>query len=294
MLSLRLRLPRQGQLRWRKSLKWRCSGVHENLEERGHCWMCVEEVSLTVIYLACVVETRLLGGLCAGALLRECQETVRRARDRLHPGNVYARLEMPAIGSSALITADMTARHLFTLSCLTVMMRLAPRYDDIGDLSYAQHPLFFDTRPVDQLGELERNSPNLRDETDPLWKKFVAAKDGLMVERVHTGQEEAPKSWRKLYKVRHRLPRRGFIRLLANAYFPGIAYRTQRDGAQGTSCRRNETVVRIRARSQARTCDTQDVRFATRAPARLRDWWSQRHIWCQADFVGQDACASGD
>lgn len=81
------------------------------------------------------------------------------------------------------------------------MMRLAPRYDDIGDLSYAQHPLFFDTRPVDQLGELERNSPNLRDETDALWRKFVAAKDGLLEERVKNGHEEPPKSWRKLYKV---------------------------------------------------------------------------------------------
>jgi hypothetical protein len=39
------------------------------------------------------------------------------------------------------------------------MMRLATRYADIGDLQYAQHELFFKTRPVEQLAELEDNSP---------------------------------------------------------------------------------------------------------------------------------------
>ncbi len=39
------------------------------------------------------------------------------------------------------------------------MMRLATRYADIGDLQYAQHELFFRTRPVEQLAELEDNSP---------------------------------------------------------------------------------------------------------------------------------------
>jgi hypothetical protein len=38
-------------------------------------------------------------------------------------------------------------------------MRLATRYADIGDLQYAQHELFFKTRPVEQLAELEDNSP---------------------------------------------------------------------------------------------------------------------------------------
>jgi hypothetical protein len=36
---------------------------------------------------------------------------------------------------------------------------MAPRYVDIGDLQYAQHELFFKTRPVEQLAELEDNSP---------------------------------------------------------------------------------------------------------------------------------------
>ncbi len=39
------------------------------------------------------------------------------------------------------------------------MMRVAPRYADIGDLQVAQHPLFFRTRPLEQLLELEENSP---------------------------------------------------------------------------------------------------------------------------------------
>jgi hypothetical protein len=40
-----------------------------------------------------------------------------------------------------------------------VVMRCASRYDDIGDLQYQQHPLFFNTMSAKQLEEIEGNSP---------------------------------------------------------------------------------------------------------------------------------------
>jgi hypothetical protein len=38
-------------------------------------------------------------------------------------------------------------------------MRCASRYDDIGDLQYQQHPLFFSSLSAKQLEQLEGNSP---------------------------------------------------------------------------------------------------------------------------------------
>lgn len=91
-----------------------------------------------------------------------------------------------------------------------VMMRLAPRYDDIGDLTYDQHPLFFDTRPIEQLQELERNSPLLKTDTDALWQKFVKTKNPIEYERYVSSQiladtsasasSSRPLSWRRIYR----------------------------------------------------------------------------------------------
>ena len=54
--------------------------------------------------------------------------------------------------------------HSFFSTCAdlgtsSVVMRCQPRYDDIGDLQYQQHPLFFQTMSAKQLEEIESHSP---------------------------------------------------------------------------------------------------------------------------------------
>ncbi|KAJ9092302.1 hypothetical protein QFC19_008736 [Naganishia cerealis] len=82
--------------------------------------------------------------------------------------------------------------------CRGIMMRCAPRYDDIGDLQYQQHPLFFNTMSAKQLEELETNSPSIKDDTDHLWKRFVIQKS--LVAYKSYDENRPPKSWRKVYK----------------------------------------------------------------------------------------------
>ncbi|KAJ9125657.1 hypothetical protein QFC22_000619 [Naganishia vaughanmartiniae] len=82
--------------------------------------------------------------------------------------------------------------------CRGIMMRCAARYDDIGDLQYQQHPLFFNTMSAKQLEEIEANSPSIKNDTDHLWKRFVMQKS--LVAFKSYDENRPPKSWRKMYK----------------------------------------------------------------------------------------------
>ncbi|KAJ9109317.1 hypothetical protein QFC21_000646 [Naganishia friedmannii] len=82
--------------------------------------------------------------------------------------------------------------------CRGIMMRCAARYDDIGDLQYQQHPLFFNTMSAKQLEEIEANSPSIKNDTDHLWKRFVMQKS--LVAFKSYDESRLPKSWRKVYK----------------------------------------------------------------------------------------------
>ncbi|GHJ85278.1 hypothetical protein NliqN6_1680 [Naganishia liquefaciens] len=81
--------------------------------------------------------------------------------------------------------------------CRGIVMRLQPRYDDIGDLQYQQHPLFFKTMSAKQLEEIESHSPAIKPDTDHLWKQFVMQKS---LPDYKTYDQNPPKSWRRVYK----------------------------------------------------------------------------------------------
>ncbi|KAK4048725.1 hypothetical protein OIO90_005718 [Microbotryomycetes sp. JL221] len=80
-----------------------------------------------------------------------------------------------------------------------------PLVIDVGDATYAQLEPLLSLSTAAQLQEIERNSPHLERDTEPIWKQlctkdFVSIK--IAVEDGHMTKE--PDSWRKLHELESR------------------------------------------------------------------------------------------
>ncbi|WWC68559.1 uncharacterized protein I206_102488 [Kwoniella pini CBS 10737] len=113
--------------------------------------------------------------------LRELQETRRSGRD-------YERTN--AIG----------VRSLRAL-CMSVVKASSARIWDIGDLEYPLIKPLLDDMPIEQLQEVETNSPHIKKDTDWLYEIFMLQDFPLFHERCQDRHGSPRKSgWRRMYK----------------------------------------------------------------------------------------------
>nr|XP_019001808.1 uncharacterized protein I203_05515 [Kwoniella mangroviensis CBS 8507]OCF65269.1 hypothetical protein I203_05515 [Kwoniella mangroviensis CBS 8507] len=114
--------------------------------------------------------------------LRELQDLRRTGRD---------------IGSKDL---EMGAKSLRDL-CMGVIKTNSARIWDIGDLEYPLIKPLIDEVPIEQLQEIESNSPHIKKDTDWLYEIFLLQDYPLFHERCQDRHGEPRTSgWRRMYK----------------------------------------------------------------------------------------------
>nr|XP_031858448.1 uncharacterized protein CI109_006093 [Kwoniella shandongensis]KAA5525520.1 hypothetical protein CI109_006093 [Kwoniella shandongensis] len=85
--------------------------------------------------------------------------------------------------------------------CMTVIKANSPRIWDIGDLEYSLIKPFVDELPMEQLVEIEANSPHIKKDTDWLYEIYLLQDHPLFHERCRERQGEPRTSgWRRMYR----------------------------------------------------------------------------------------------
>ncbi|WVQ78858.1 hypothetical protein IAT38_000949 [Cryptococcus sp. DSM 104549] len=86
-------------------------------------------------------------------------------------------------------------------SCMAVIKANSLRIWDIGDVEYSLVKSFIDELPMNQLIEIENNSPHIKKDTDWLWEIFLLQDYRLFHDRCRERQGEPRVSgWRRMYR----------------------------------------------------------------------------------------------
>ncbi|KAK8861664.1 hypothetical protein IAR55_002487 [Kwoniella newhampshirensis] len=85
--------------------------------------------------------------------------------------------------------------------CMTVIKANSARIWDTGDLEYSLIKPFIDDLPMEQLVEIEANSPHIKKETDWLFEAYLLQDHPLFHERCRERQgEPRTTGWRRMYR----------------------------------------------------------------------------------------------